>query len=568
MTYKPFETIYSMDFETTSLDPNEMVVRGKNGSPNIKARIWSIGIHESHFGNIEMSKEAVFYPNSVELGNVERDTLLKQDFYSNQSNDYSNYINNRKAAAIPFADDGKGTNQAAFLHNEFEGKRSGMILVQNLQFERKFANSLSGIGDTSLIKGMFEQATGAGTTKLFTPSAVTNAKSKLSNAKTIQEKDKAWDDVIKAYVDTDKAVKGSKTQKFYAADLMDFTKATWTKAAAQGYIPESMVGTGTGMELLAKILLGEEEIHGALSDARQQTHVFNRIMGIHGELSSGNISDETKTLFKNMSLLSGTLRETKAASSLISNIKKLQSGGLLDAREEAGSTRLFVHDTIAGVDNVIETSNYVDLNTDEARLARLNKMMSENYSGTLAMEEFSKLQEAHKYNVEDILKSMQNDDFKNSIEQIKNANLNIVKKFLESGNQESLEEAEKAALKANNIAESQAALSSESSNASYIARKYSDIRNSNRFLKDLLPESHRKGLLGAAVLVGGGLLYGMSDSADDDLKLKNIKAHQERLDMMQYNDPTFRQFSAMDYAAMPAGVGRANREAYNRSYEY
>ena len=37
--------------------------------------------------------------------------------------------------------------------------------------------------------------------------------------------------------------------------------------------------------------------------------------------------------------------------------------------------------------------------------------------------------------------------------------------------------------------------------------------------------------------------------------------------MQQYNDPTFRQFSGLDYQ-MPAGVGMANRKAYNHSYEY
>ena len=47
-------------------------------------------------------------------------------------------------------------------------------------------------------------------------------------------------------------------------------KTTWTKAAAQGFIPESFVTTGTNMEFLSKLLLGEEEVHGALSDATQQ----------------------------------------------------------------------------------------------------------------------------------------------------------------------------------------------------------------------------------------------------------------------------------------------------------
>ena len=106
-------------------------------------------------------------------------------------------------------------------------------------------------------------------------------------------------------------------------------------------------------------------------------------------------------------------------------------------------------------------------------------------------------------------------------------------------------------------------------------RLYQEARDSSEFLRSVLPKSHKKGLAGIAATAGLGLLYLSTDTIDDDLRVKHLKQKQEELDMRQYNDPTFRQFYGMDinrplaqdYAAMPAGVARANREAFNRHHE-
>ena len=58
------------------------------------------------------------------------------------------------------------------------------------------------------------------------------------------------------------------------------------------------------------------------------------------------------------------------------------------------------------------------------------------------------------------------------------------------------------------------------------------------------------------------------DSYDDDLKVKVIREDQQRLRQRQYADPTIRQFHSLDYASMPAGVGKANWEERNKHYEY
>lgn len=81
-------------------------------------------------------------------------------------------------------------------------------------------------------------------------------------------------------------------------DLMDVSKATYAMAANRGLIDKKFIGVGLGVEFLAKHILNEPEIHGAVADADQQLRIFAKMSTMFDELESGNISGETKDIFK------------------------------------------------------------------------------------------------------------------------------------------------------------------------------------------------------------------------------------------------------------------------------
>ena len=445
-----------------------------------------------------------------------------------------------------------------------------MVLIQNMSFERSFLDSVDGVRDSDLISRLHEQATGGIGTKIYAPSEVTNAKSKLYEAAGLKQRDAIYDEVMAAYQAVDERVRNAPGTHFYAADLMDFSKATWTKAAAQGFIPESFVTTGTNMEFLSKLLLGEEEVHGALSDATQQIKVFERLGKIRSELVNNNPSPEVLDLFKHMKLISGTIKERAAAKSVLSNIDKLSRGGVIDASEHYGFSNASVVDQITGQTKQVKVrkSNY-NLSR-EAGLAKLSKVIADNYGGTQAQKLFEAVLESNNYDGQAVYQALQNKDFKNRIQTIFDDTNSIITRVMDDP--ENISKDDVRVMRLNNSNQTDRTASAIMSKTE---RLYQEARDSSEFLRSVLPKSHKKGLAGIAATAGLGLLYLSTDTIDDDLKVKHLKQKQEELDMRQYNDPTFRQFYGMDinrplaqdYAAMPAGVARANREAFNRHHE-
>ena len=98
---------------------------------------------------------------------------------------------------------------------------------------------------------------------------------------------------------------------------------------------------------------------------------------------------------------------------------------------------------------------------------------------------------------------------------------------------------------------------------------YNKVRSSNEILQSILPENHKVGIPAIGLAAAGGLLYLMGDSFDDDLRVKQLRERQERLNFKQYNDPTFNRFSALDYSmVIPAGYAEAQYNEARRAHEY
>lgn len=87
-------------------------------------------------------------------------------------------------------------------------------------------------------------------------------------------------------------------------DLMDFTRILQVRLAdpqlrpvlaQMGYnVSAAMLGRNLAVDLLSDVLLGEEEMHTALSDAQQQNRLFHKILKMTEEVEDGIVSSDTK----------------------------------------------------------------------------------------------------------------------------------------------------------------------------------------------------------------------------------------------------------------------------------
>lgn len=561
---KPFSSVFSLDFETTSTNPEERIKDVRDGvvKSRHKARIWSIGLATRSDGS-----EAIFNPPKEQLES-EKIALNKRGFYA-ENQEWQTYISGRKkpsSAELLF----EATDRAILKHldNSLTFGNSGMVLVQNLGFERAFYASLDGSSSSRLMNQMYERSPD-GQTKLYAPSEVVKARAAAKDAKTLSELDAAMDKVIDAYkkvdasvmkYDAERAVKGG-LPIFYAADLMDFTKATFVKAAAQGHIPEVYKEMGHNVDFLAKLFLGEEETHGALSDARQQIRLFDKITNLREELISGNISDESTGIFNKMKTASGVAREMQAAKSIISNIEKLKESGGWDSKQKIDTVKVPFINSLTGETGHIDVPRFSRDISNERGLTNFLSMAKERYGNTRAYAELENIIKPAQGNPEVAQDLLRNPDstFRIGVENSNNSEL--LNKIIRG---EKLTDDELVKIRDLNVSSG-----SERTLSEFAENTYRKVRNSHEVLRSILPENHRVGIPAIGLAAAGGLLYMMGDSFDDDMRVKKLRDRQERLDFNQYNDPTFNKFSALDYSmAAPAGYMEAQYKESRRAYEY
>lgn len=561
---KPFSSVFSLDFETTSTNPEERIKDVRDGvvKSRHKARIWSIGLATRSDGS-----EAIFNPPKEQLES-EKIALNKRGFYA-ENQEWQTYISGRKkpsSAELLF----EATDRAILKHldNSLTFGNSGMVLVQNLGFERAFYASLDGSSSSRLMNQMYERSPD-GQTKLYAPSEVVKARAAAKDAKTLSELDAAMDKVIDAYkkvdasvmkYDAKRAVKGG-LPIFYAADLMDFTKATFVKAAAQGHIPEVYKEMGHNVDFLAKLFLGEEETHGALSDARQQIRLFDKITNLREELISGNISDESTGIFNKMKTASGVAREMQAAKSIISNIEKLKESGGWDSKQKIDTVKVPFINSLTGETGHIDVPRFSRDISNERGLTNFLSMAKERYGNTRAYAELENIIKPAQGNPEVAQDLLRNPDstFRIGVENSNNSEL--LNKIIRG---EKLTDDELVKIRDLNVSSG-----SERTLSEFAENTYRKVRNSHEVLRSIFPENHRVGIPAIGLAAAGGLLYMMGDSFDDDMRVKKLRDRQERLDFNQYNDPTFNKFSALDYSmAAPAGYMEAQYKESRRAYEY
>lgn len=552
-----WQYVTSFDIETTSLTPNGNITSEYNGvTRNIgKGRIWSIGAYGRNKDKT-IAKEFHYDPDSIIDKKAEWNALKNKEFYSTN-----------KVVRDYFESDTKNfRSNDIYRHMDNDifgdgGNKRGMILIQNSQFERRWMSSLPYSEMLSIHRNMIESQmyNGERVNQLYRPAEVSKHLQDAKNAKTLAASDKAYDRMIEAYKEIDKRISSlpAGQNKFYVADLMDFTAATLTKAAAQGKVPESYSKMGHNVDFLAKLMLGEEEIHGAMSDAKQQYAIFKKMNMIREELVSGSLSDETKDIFTRMREAEPYLREVMGMKVLKSNIQKYKETGKFDTRRRAGDATITIVDNISGEEKNISVPKYVYTGSKEDSIKRIMEEV-DKYGNTSAKRHLDDAWARSNGNIDDFIDIITNIDSP-SINNIENLADNAVESILLGGTVDSdtkklIEESSKIDHKKEFIRKAENIYDTKIKNIPIIG--------------ELLPNNFKKGYgvlgLGAAALG----LYASMDSFDDDLKVRAIREDQQRLRQRQYADPTIRQFQSLDYASMPAGVGKANWEERNKHYEY
>lgn len=552
-----WQYVTSFDIETTSLTPNGNITLDYNGvTRNIgKGRIWSIGAYGRNRDKT-IAKEFHYDPDSIIDKKAEWNALKNKEFYST----------NKVVRDYFESDTKKFRSNDIYKHIDNDifgdgGNKRGMILIQNSQFERRWMSSLPYSEMLSIHRNMIESQmyNGERVNQLYRPAEVSKHLQDAKNAKTLAASDKAYDRMIEAYKEIDKRISSlpAGQNKFYVADLMDFTAATLTKAAAQGKVPESYSKMGHNVDFLAKLMLGEEEIHGAMSDAKQQYAIFKKMNMIREELVSGNLSDETKDIFTRMREAEPYLREVMGMKVLKSNIQKYKETGKFDTRRRAGDTTITIVDNISGEEKNISVPKYVYTGSKEDSIKRIMEEV-DKYGNTSAKRHLDDAWARSSGNIDDFIDIIKNIDSP-SINNIENLADNAVESILlgvtvDSDTKKLIEESSKIDHKKEFIRKAENIYDTKIKNIPIIG--------------ELLPNNFKKGYgvlgLGAAALG----LYASMDSFDDDLKVRAIREDQQRLRQRQYADPTIRQFQSLDYASMPAGVGKANWEERNKHYEY
>lgn len=552
-----WQYVTSFDIETTSLTPNGNITSEYNGvTRNIgKGRIWSIGAYGRNKDKT-IAKEFHYDPDSIIDKKAEWNALKNKEFYSTN-----------KVVRDYFESDTKNfRSNDIYKHMDNDifgdgGNKRGMILIQNSQFERRWMSSLPYSEMLSIHRNMIESQmyNGERVNQLYRPAEVSKHLQDAKNAKTLAASDKAYDRMIEAYKEIDKKISSlpAGQNKFYVADLMDFTAATLTKAAAQGKVPESYSKMGHNVDFLAKLMLGEEEIHGAMSDAKQQYAIFKKMNMIREELVSGSLSDETKDIFTRMREAEPYLREVMGMKVLKSNIQKYKETGKFDTRRRAGDATITIVDNISGEEKNISVPKYVYTGSKEDSIKRIMEEV-DKYGNTSAKRHLDDAWARSNGNIDDFIDIITNIDSP-SINNIENLADNAVESILLGGT-------------VDNDTKKLIEESSKIDHKKEFIRKAENIYDTKikniPIIGELLPNNFKKGYgvlgLGAAALG----LYASMDSFDDDLKVRAIREDQQRLRQRQYADPTIRQFQSLDYASMPAGVGKANWEERNKHYEY
>lgn len=287
------DRILSFDIETSNLDPGT-------------GHIWQTGYAKYNGDQIETSSAFFDTKERMPIDEIEKQ-LTTSEFGKKQhaAGRFTEYLG---ATKEPQKDVMKN------LLSAMSGD-SDILLIQNSNFERRWLEdaiyadpSIDNLNNT-----MSHSYTKRGTSReigsLHAPPKVLeyrNAASakfyeflKTGDAGLFKESAQMHENVMNEYF---KAFEDTTSGKYKVVDMMDITKAVFSKAAEKGLMDKRYAQIGTSQSFLANMFGLGEETHLAPDDSKQALRIFvDYLMPMYKELQSGNISQSTVDTFKKIS---------------------------------------------------------------------------------------------------------------------------------------------------------------------------------------------------------------------------------------------------------------------------
>ena len=564
-TFSSFENrVISFDIETTGLDPSNLFGEKAPGlnQKGIKPRIWALGFH---IPGQDTPQETQLFSANAER---EQQVLTSNKFYK-ESGVWNDYVTRTKQGYTPSdsfrmvrESDGVGkaltetfnaakTRYTAETGNFIDG---GMVLIQNTNFENRWIGHIES-EEANTTFSAIQRYKSNSNRQLYVPPEVSRLRSTIVEGMSAKEIDGVYDKIVMNYQAEVANVQG--TGRYITGELMDFTSAMYSKAIAEGHLDPSYSKIGKNVELLSHVLLGEKEIHGAGSDAKQQSRIFEEVLGMRDRIQAGELTEKDKRVFAYLNNPANikAQKESAAARNLIGFSNNIQNN-IVNVRKEVGIVEVDIHDTVSNQNIPISFKRRVAITDPEEIMLRYEEVLDRN-GDTEANRILEKLRaEEIAGNSEPAIERIKNPDVLSQLEDINQQNKDTL--FSTNPNDFSTNDyGPRVERKRSGAKKVLSALGAE----------YESARNNDEILRAILPENKKIALGGAVAIAGGGMLWALSTG---DSKERAEKFRRERYAQKAelYNDSTFNMLNPSTRPGIQYGWAKAQSDESIRHYEY
>ena len=577
-----FKRRISVDFETTGrtpgfrhggVQPDGSILE----SQRVYARVWSAGAHS--VGSDDYI-ESVHHHSPSGIAK-EAESLSHVDFYA-KNEEWQKYIksplhtedNTSSANVIKGLDRITKEAKGKLGLNEDAGVA---YLFQNMNFENKFIHGLILSDDANRMipeisrEQMYQTVTHKyPMSDIYVPPSIKKIKDHIAESKDKDPKKiaSAYRVMLETYKrEYSKAVGSGRSINI---ELMDMTAAAYSHAVAGGLIPEEYMSLGKNMEFLSKVFLGETEIHGAGSDARQQNAVFDKLESFLHDVTTGNHSDETKRVLGilNDKHVLGANKERAAARSFLNIREALKERDFSAIRKPGELPRTIdITDTTNNKNIELLTQNMVPVKTSDEALEQYRKIL-ESHKNT---ETYRIVSDIFKKEDDGLYQSSEgmlvNDDIFARISKIEEDADSVINSIGKNGPTKQYSFADEFAEKIKNFDPTTKGFVGRT--AERLGSEYEKAKASSTILDAILPESKVHGAigLGAMTVVGGTWFAGR---INDEERAAEFKKRKEDRDSRLYADNTFSMLGTQSTTniEVPHGWARAQSQSKVRNYEF
>lgn len=617
----------SLDIETTGLklgravgvvDDKFAIKHGLTKDQSyFRSRIIQIGFATGQgTGSSTFNVKALNSPNipPAEYGNMiyeEMDTLSKQSpFFEKSFRDPSGALRMHNDGAANHI----STKDVDWLATQSMA-HSNTILIQNTQFENMAFTSefYERHQNGSFLEDMYYSSSLPGdhsARKLYLPPEVSNLNreatelaSLASNEKNAALRQLTLNDLVKKRLEVlsaysraeDKATQlGIQDGKPYkiVKELQHYTQAVYSLGVQKGLLDPTYLHTGTSVDLLTQAYFGRREMHTAGADARDQMDILEKNIKLIDELhNTGNISDETKDIFKRLNSVAPLVEESTSLKAVRSHLSSLiEDEPNVRNKAPRDTVKVTVRGRGGELNNIdVPLYSYVSYKDANAQFVVNNPRHSKNDTFNATVDYIGQVQS----NIprEEVPAALR------SSEEVLNARIELQENLISAALNPNMTDQEKAALNTENTrllhASSGTVLKAESgihvaedgtvqSRAGAMAAAGVDsdgvIINAHRAvqrkyeeavikagMEKIAPKSY---IVPAAILAAvgmGGMMMNGSSSPDEGIA--RLREQKRTRDEQYYPDKVFKM-NTVEKPYMPHGVGFANWNERNTHHEY